>query len=67
MLDTYGFGTEIIAASVRNPEHVEKASLVGAHIATVPASLFSSLWSHPLTDKGMDQFMQDWENFKNKK
>ncbi|MFR3684330.1 MAG: fructose-6-phosphate aldolase [Enterococcus sp.] len=67
VLDTYAFESEIIAASVRNPEHVEKASLVGAHIATVPASLFKSLWSHPLTDNGMAQFMKDWESFKETK
>ncbi|MDV7744374.1 MULTISPECIES: fructose-6-phosphate aldolase [Enterococcus] len=63
VLDTYGFSTEIIAASVRNSEHVEKASLVGAHIATVPPSLYQTLWSHPLTDKGIAQFMADWESF----
>lgn len=63
VLDTYGFSTEIIAASVRNSEHVEKASLVGAHIATVPPSLCQTLWSHPLTDKGIAQFMADWESF----
>ena len=48
--------------SVRNSEHVEKASLVGAHIATVPPSLYQTLWSHPLTDKGIAQFMADWES-----
>ncbi|MEQ7034957.1 fructose-6-phosphate aldolase [Enterococcus durans] len=66
VLDTYGFTTEIIAASIRNPEHVEKASLVGAHIATVPPTLFKAMWSHPLTDNGIKQFMADWASFQEK-
>lgn len=66
VIDTYGFNTEIIAASVRNPEHVEKASLVGAHIATVPPTLYKAMWSHPLTDKGIQQFMADWATFQEK-
>ncbi|MFV0560345.1 MAG: fructose-6-phosphate aldolase [Enterococcus sp.] len=64
VLDTYGLQSEIIAASVRTINHVENASLVGAHIATIPASIFPNLWSHPLTDKGISQFMKDWESFK---
>lgn len=66
VIDIYGFNTEIIAASVRNPEHVEKASLVGAHIATVPPTLYKAMWSHPLTDKGIQQFMADWATFQEK-
>lgn len=60
----YGFKTEIIAASIRNIAHVEAAAKLGSDIATIPGNLFPKLWSHPLTDKGIAQFMQDWENFK---
>ncbi|EPH98357.1 fructose-6-phosphate aldolase [Enterococcus faecalis 13-SD-W-01] len=66
VLDIYNFDTEIIAASIRNTEHVEQASLAGAHIATIPPVLYSLLWSHPLTDKGISQFMKDWEAFQSK-
>src|SRR5699024_1287950 len=52
ILDTYDYDTEIIAASIRHLGHLEEAALAGAHIATVPGSLFPKLWSHPLTDKG---------------
>lgn len=64
VLDHYGLKAEIIAASIRGLEHVEASAKVGAHIATIPGSLFPKLWSHPLTDKGIAQFMKDWESFK---
>jgi len=48
-------------ASVRNIRHVEEAALAGAHIATIPASLFPSLYRHPLTDAGIERFLKDWE------
>lgn len=67
IFDTYGLATEIIAASVRNINHVEKAALMGAHIATIPGTLFDKLWTHPLTDKGLLQFENDWTNYKNRK
>lgn len=60
-LANYGFETEIITASVRSLKHLEEASLFGADIATIPGSLFPKLWSHPLTDKGIDQFLEDWK------
>jgi transaldolase len=53
--------TEIIAASIRNIQHVEHAALAGADIATIPGSLLSSLWKHPLTDVGIEKFLKDWE------
>lgn len=62
ILTNYGFETEIIAASIRNIEHVEKTAIAGAHIATIPGSLLPKLWQHPLTDKGIQQFLSDWEN-----
>jgi transaldolase len=64
IIDFYGFKTEIIAASIRNLTHVETVAQVGAHIATIPGSLFPKLWSHPLTDQGLAAFLKDWESFK---
>jgi transaldolase len=66
VLDFYGYKSEIIAASVRGLKHVEDVAEVGAHIATIPGSLFPKLWSHPLTNSGIEQFLSDWESFKNK-
>ncbi|ETF13522.1 fructose-6-phosphate aldolase [Lactiplantibacillus plantarum] len=63
VLDTYGFKTEIIAASVRGPQHVQEAALAGADIATIPATVFGKLWPHPLTDKGLASFASDWKAF----
>ncbi|UOE93036.1 fructose-6-phosphate aldolase [Alkalihalobacillus sp. LMS39] len=62
ILTNYHFETEIIAASIRNIEHVEKTALAGADIATIPGSLLPKLWKHPLTDKGIEQFLSDWES-----
>ena len=59
--DHYGFQTEIIVASVRNIQHVQQAAVLGADIATIPGSLFPSLWRHPLTDKGIERFLEDWK------
>lgn len=63
VLDIYGYKSEIISASIRTLEHVEATSLAGSHIATIPGNLLPKLWSHPLTDNGISQFMKDWENF----
>jgi len=57
----YQFETEIITASIRNINHLEKAAISGADIATIPGSILPKLWSHPLTDKGIDQFLEDWK------
>ncbi|QQZ09232.1 fructose-6-phosphate aldolase [Heyndrickxia vini] len=54
--------TEIIAASIRHPQHVTDAALAGAHIATVPLKVINQLFKHPLTDKGIEQFLQDWNS-----
>src|SRR5690625_3437637 len=53
--------TEIIAASIRHPMHVIEAALNGAHIATIPYAVIEQLVNHPLTDKGLEQFLKDWE------
>jgi transaldolase len=60
----YAFDTEIIVASVRNPLHVLDSALAGADIATIPFSVLSKLAAHPLTDKGIKAFLDDWENAK---
>ncbi len=57
----YGFETEVIVASVRNPLHVRDAAIMGAHIATVPFKVLEQLSKHPLTDRGMETFLKDWE------
>ncbi|WP_017813574.1 MULTISPECIES: fructose-6-phosphate aldolase [Paenibacillus] len=61
ILDTYGLKSEIIAASIRNLEHVREAALAGAHISTIPGTLVPTLWKHPLTDSGIERFLKDWE------
>ena len=58
--DNYGYDTEILAASIRTAEHVRGVALAGADCATIPPDVFSALFKHPLTDKGLDQFMSDW-------
>ena len=58
--DIYGFDTEILAASIRNPEHVRRAALAGSDCATIPPEVFRALFKHPLTDKGLEQFLSDW-------
>lgn len=54
--------SQIIAASIRHPQHVTQAALAGAHIATTPYKVLKQLFKHPLTDKGIDGFMKDWAN-----
>jgi transaldolase len=58
--DNYGFDTEILAASIRNPAHVTAAALAGADCATIPPGVFTDLFKHPLTEKGLEQFLGDW-------
>ena len=58
--DNYDFDTEILAASIRNPGHVTTAALAGADCATIPPDVFADLFKHPLTERGLDQFMKDW-------
>ena len=59
--DNYDFATEILAASIRSVNHVRDAAKVGADVATVPPDVLKSLVKHPLTDKGLDQFVADWK------
>jgi transaldolase len=60
IFNNYGFDTEVIVASVRNPLHVLDAALMGADIATIPFKVLSKFASHPLTDKGIKAFLDDW-------
>ncbi len=59
--DNYGFETEVIVASVRNPTHVLDAALMGADIATIPFKVIQQLTKHPLTDIGVEKFLADWK------
>lgn len=65
-LDNYDFGhdVEVIAASIRSANHVTQAALMGADIATVPFSVLKNLVKHPLTDRGLESFLADWEKVK---
>lgn len=58
--DTYGYQTQVLAASIRGPLHVRDAALSGAHIATIPAKVFEQLFNHPLTDIGLEKFLADY-------
>jgi len=58
--DNYDFDTEILAASIRTPAHVAQAALSGADCATIPPDVFLALFKHPLTERGLQQFMADW-------
>jgi transaldolase len=59
--ENYGFDTEVIVASIRNPLHVLDAALMGADIATIPYKVMEQLIKHPLTDIGLEKFLADWE------
>jgi len=62
----YGFDTEVLVASVRSPEHVVQAALMGAHVVTMPPNVIRQIAAHPLTDRGLEQFLADWEKVKNR-
>lgn len=61
IFSNYNIDTEIIAASIRHPMHVTKAARLGCDIATVPYKVIEQMTKHPLTDKGIEQFLKDWE------
>lgn len=58
--DNYGYETQILAASIRTVNHVTQAALIGADVMTAPPSVIKLLANHPLTEKGLEQFMADW-------
>jgi len=59
--DNYSWKTEVLAASIRHPIHVVEAARMGADVATMPFKVIEQLMKHPLTDKGLDQFLADWK------
>lgn len=61
IFDNYGYTSEIIVASIRNPIHVLNSALIGADVATIPYSVMLQLSKHPLTDAGIAKFLEDWE------
>jgi len=61
----HGIGTEVIAASIRHPDHVIRAALAGAHIATVPYKVIEAMIKHPMTDRGIERFLDDWKSVQN--
>lgn len=64
ILDNYDYDCEVLAASLRHPMHVVEAAKLGAHIGTMPFTVFQSLVKHPLTDIGLKKFLEDWEKAK---
>lgn len=59
--NNYGYETEVLTASIRHPMHVVEAARIGAHVATMPLAVIEKLIKHPLTDKGLEVFLSDWE------
>jgi len=60
MVENYGFNSEVLVASIRHPMHVVEAARLGAHIATMPFKVMEQLFQHPLTDIGLQRFLDDW-------
>lgn len=61
----YGMETEVLAASIRHPLHVLQAAQLGADVATMPLGVIEALLKHPLTDRGLERFLKDWEDLQN--
>jgi transaldolase len=59
--DHYGYKTNILAASIRHPQHIVQSALAGADVATLPFKVLMQLYQHPLTDKGLASFLDDWK------
>lgn len=64
IFELHGLNTQVIAASIRHPQHVIDAALIGAHVATIPYSVFKLMVKHPLTDAGIEKFLSDWKKIK---
>lgn len=64
IFENYDFDCEVIVASIRHPMHIIESAKIGAHIATVPPKVLEKLWNHPLTDRGIEKFKQDYEKSK---
>ena len=61
IFNNYEFKTEVLVASVRHPIHIVQAGILGADICTLPAKVFEQMLKHPLTDRGVEQFLKDWQ------
>jgi len=61
IFNLYNFKTEVIVASIRHPLHVIEAAKAGAHVATIPFNVIEKMFKHPLTDKGLELFLDDWK------
>jgi transaldolase len=57
----YGYKTQVLAASLRHPMHVVQSALAGAHVATIPFKVLDQMFNHPLTDRGLEAFLNDWK------
>ena len=66
MFDNYMLETEIIVASIRHSMHVVESAMIGADIATIPFKVIEQIMKHPLTDRGIESFLSDWEKVKNR-
>jgi len=64
IINNYGFDSQILVASIRSTEHVHEASVMGAHVATIPFGIIEKMLKHPLTDSGLEKFLSDWESVK---
>ncbi len=64
IFDNYGYETEVIVASIRHPLHVVEAALMGADVATMPFAVLEKMVKHPLTDVGIERFLEDWSKVK---
>jgi transaldolase len=62
MFDNYAIATQILAASIRHPRHIVEAAMIGADVATMPPEVLRKLLQHPLTDRGLEQFLADWKS-----
>ena len=61
IVELHDLETEVLAASIRHPRHVTEAAMLGSHICTLPFKVLQQMVHHPLTDKGIESFKQDWE------
>jgi transaldolase len=66
IFSNYNFESQVIVASIRHPIHVLEAALIGADVATIPYKVIEQLVKHPLTDIGIERFLEDWKKFQNK-
>ncbi|MDT8325515.1 MAG: transaldolase family protein, partial [Bacteroidota bacterium] len=58
----YDYRTEVLAASIRHPLHVLEAAMIGADVATIPFKIINQMFKHPLTERGLEQFLDDWKS-----